>query len=183
MIRITTIFFIALLMGMGHKEDKERVISRQGKVSFFSHTSVEDIKAENNQVLSIIELDQGKIAVRMLMNAFIFEKALMREHFNESYVESDIYPEATFEGDIIDFDHNFIGEQTRITKGVFTMHGVSKPLEIKTKIVNDTNGYVVYGNFETLVKDYDINIPPLLAGNIAKSISVDFRFEYQPYEN
>ena len=69
------------------------------------------------------------------MNTFVFEKALMREHFNESYVESDIYPKATFEGVISEFDPSIHETQTRFVNGVFTMHGVSKELEIKTKII------------------------------------------------
>ncbi|MFD2586716.1 YceI family protein [Croceitalea marina] len=164
-------------------DNGEKIIARQGKVSFFSHTSVEDIKAENNQVFSIVDLEKGKVAVSMLMNAFIFEKALMREHFNESYIESDIYPKATFEGEIIGFDSAIKGEQTRIIKGIFTMHGVPKELEIKTRIENNVSGYVISGEFNTDVKDYDINIPPLLAGNIAKSITINFRFEYRPYDD
>jgi len=182
MLRILTVLLIAFLI-TSKTEINEKIIARQGKVSFFSHTSVEDIKAENNQVLSVIDLKEGKIAVSMLMNAFIFEKTLMREHFNESYIESDIYPKAVFEGEIIDFEPSTQGEQTRMTKGIFTMHGVSKPLEIKIRILKDSDTYLVSGNFETFVKDYDINIPPLLAGNIAKSISIDFRFEYEPYED
>lgn len=182
MVRMLAVFLIAFIY-ISDTDTDEKVIARQGKVSFFSHTSVEDIKAENNQVLSVIDLEKHEIAVSMLMNAFIFEKALMREHFNESYIESDIYPKAVFEGDIIDFDPLAKGTQTRMVKGLFTMHGVSKELEIKTKIVQDVNGYVVSGTFETLVQDYAINIPPLLAGNIAKSISIDFRFEYEPYED
>jgi len=183
MIRILIIFFLTVGTIPQTDEDNEKVIARQGKVSFFSYTSVEDIKAENNQVLSVIDLDKKEIAVRMLMNAFIFEKALMREHFNESYLETDIYPEAVFEGKIMDFDSTIVGEQTRIVKGVFTMHGNSEELEIKTKILKEADNYIVSGVFETLVKDYNINIPPLLAGNIAKSISVEFRFEYEPYED
>jgi len=172
-----------LIMASSSTKESEKVIARQGQVSFFSYTSVENIKAENNQVLSIIDLENGSIAVSMLMNTFVFEKALMKEHFNESYIESDIYPKATFEGDILDFNPKLEGEQTKIIKGKFFMHGVSKELEIKTKIINEQGKYVLSGTFETLVKDYNINIPPLLAGNIAKSISINFRFEYQPYEN
>lgn len=163
-------------------DSSEKVICRQGSVSFFSYTSVENIKAQNNQVSSIIDFDNSKIAVSMLMNAFVFEKALMREHFNESYIESDIYPKATFEGEIIDFEPEFKGSQIKIIKGLFTMHGVSEELEIKTKIERSGAVLTLSGNFETLVETYDINIPPLLAGNIAKTISVDFRFEYEPYE-
>lgn len=175
-------FFFAFIF-YGQLPNQEKIISRQGQVSFFSYTSVENIKAENNQVLSIIDLTSNEIAVSMLMNAFIFEKALMREHFNESYIESDLYPKAVFEGEILDFDSNFEGEQTKIIKGTFSMHGVSKELEIKTKIEHIQGGYILSGTFETLVEDYNINIPPLLKGNIAKTISVDFRFEYRPYES
>ncbi|RZN84621.1 MAG: YceI family protein [Winogradskyella sp.] len=177
--------FLALLLilSFGITSNSEKVIARQGQVSFFSYTSVENIKAENNQVYSIINLQEGTIAVDMLMNAFVFEKALMREHFNESYIESDIYPKATFQGKIIDFDTNAQGTQIKMIKGAFKMHGVSKDIEIKTKIENNNGSYTLSGVFETFVKDYNINIPPLLAGNIAKSIAVNFKFEYQPYEN
>ncbi|WP_343488323.1 YceI family protein [Allomuricauda sp. d1] len=178
------VFMLILTMVFSVQTDNsEKVICRQGSVSFFSYTSVENIKAQNNQVSSIIDFESSKIAVSMLMNAFVFEKALMREHFNESYIESDIYPKATFEGKIIDFDPSIEGEQTRMVRGTFSMHGVNKELEIKTKIENIEGKYVLSGTFEAYVKDYNIKIPPLLAGNIAKTISVDFRFEYEPYES
>ena len=172
-----------LMAFYGFGQQPTKSMARQGHVSFFSYTSVEHIKAENNQVLSIVDFTTGEIAVSMLMNAFIFEKALMREHFNESYVESDIYPKATFVGRIVDFDPYLIGEQTRIVEGKFTMHGVTKELQIKTKITRTNESLVLSGTFEALVKDYEIKIPPLLAGNIAKTISVDFNFECLPYEN
>ncbi len=172
-----------LLLTISPKNDSKQVISRQGNVSFFSYTSVEDIKAENNQVLSIIDTEKGTIGVRMLMNSFVFEKALMKEHFNESYIESDIYPEATFEGSIIDFDAEKVGEQIKMIKGNFSMHGVTKELEIKTSILFENGKYRLSGTFRTDVNDYNIKIPPLLAGNIAKSIEVNFKFEYEPYEN
>ncbi|RNC88285.1 MAG: YceI family protein [Winogradskyella sp.] len=181
MSRITIIFlFVCSVLSA---QESKKLIARQGQVSFFSYTSVENIKAENNQVLSIIDFNNNSIAVSMLMNAFVFEKALMREHFNESYIESDIYPTATFEGDILDFDPNSKTIQTKIIKGVFEMHGQKEELEIKVKVANNNGVFSVSGSFETLVKSYDINIPPLLAGNIAKSIEVNFKFEYEPYEN
>lgn len=178
-------FLIALLFvfGFSSAQNSEKIIARQGQVSFFSYTSVENIKAENNQVLSIIDLKDQSIAVSMLMNAFIFEKALMKEHFNESYIESDIYPRATFKGKILDFNPNSESTQVKMIKGVFEMHGQSQELEIKAKIENSKGVYKISGSFETLVSNYKINIPPLLAGNIAKSIKVDFKFEYQPYED
>ena len=177
------IFVMSFLMLYGQRVENDRIIARQGQVSFFSYTSVENIKAENNQVLSIIDLKNGSIAVSMLMNSFVFEKALMKEHFNESYIESDIFPKATFEGKILDFDRSIENVQTKIIKGAFSMHGVSKELEIKVKIERVGKKYILSGTFEALVKHYNIKIPPLLAGNIADAILVNFRFEYKPYEN
>ena len=157
------------------------MIARQGKVSFFSYTAIENIKAQNNQVLSIVDLNKGEIAVSMLMNAFIFEKEVMREHFNDSYVESDLFPKATFEGKIADFNPD-LNTQTRIISGNFTMHGVSKNLDIKAKIEKTSdNSYSIFGTFEAQVNDYNIKIPALLRGNIAKTILVDFKFEYNSY--
>ncbi|MEZ4811601.1 MAG: YceI family protein [Allomuricauda sp.] len=181
MIRATLLFSCILVLG--HQLKAQKVIARQGHVAFFSYTPVENIKAENNQVLGIVDLETGEIAVSMLMNAFIFEKALMREHFNESYVESDIYPKATFEGMVLDFDADLSQDQTRIIKGNFSMHGVTQEIEIKAKIGHRDENYIISGTFDAVVKDYEIKIPPLLAGNIAKTVSVDFRFECLPYED
>ncbi len=160
----------------------DQFITRQGQVSFFSYTSVENIEAKNNQVLSIIDFSKNEIAVSMLMNAFVFKKSLMHEHFNESYIESDLYPKATFEGSILDFDPLATETQTKIIKGELTIHGITKEIEIKTTIENNNGTYLLNGDFELIVKDFDIKIPPILAPNIAKIISVKFRFEYQPYE-
>jgi len=160
----------------------EQYITKQGKISFFSYTTVEDIKADNNQVLSIIDLAKNEIAVSMLMRTFVFEKELMQEHFNESYIESDIYPKATFEGIIQDFDSSIVGAQTKVIKGPLTIHGITKNVEIKTDIENTLGNYILSGEFDISIEDFDIKVPALLAPNIAKTISISFKFEYLPYE-
>ncbi|AXT61085.1 YceI family protein [Aquimarina sp. AD10] len=177
---ILLLFFLTNFAGIDVKQDQ--IIARQGQISFFSYTSVENIEARNNQVLSIIDLSKNEIAISMLMQAFVFKKSLMHEHFNESYIESDIHPKATFKGSIIDFDPLLEGEQTKMIKGFLEIHGISKEVEIKTTIQNTNGTYALAGEFEVAVKDFDIKIPPVLTSNIAKTISITFRFEYQPYE-
>jgi hypothetical protein len=171
------------IMVLSLQARSQLVIARQGRVAFFSHTPVEHIKAENDRAMAIIDLANGKIAVSMLMRAFVFEKALMREHFNESYVESDLYPKATFEGKILGFEPYGVEEQTRMVLGQFSMHGISREVEIKTRIESGLGHYVLSGSFEVRVRDYEIRIPALLAGNIAETVAVDFIFEFMPYEN
>ena len=162
---------------------QEKIIARQGQITFFSYTSVENIDATNNQVLSIIDISNQEIAISMLMRAFVFKKALMQEHFNESYVESDIYPKATFEGKILELDTTFSEPQTRIAKGEISVHGISRPIEVKTRIEKKGNSILLSGDFEVMVQDFQIKVPPIVAANIAKTISITFQFEYQPYGN
>ncbi len=118
----------------------------------------------------------------MLMRAFVFKKDLMYEHFNESYIESDMYPKANFIGNIIDFDTSTKEVQTKIIRGKLTIHGITKEIDIKTTIKIIDKNYIVSGDFEVLVKDFEIKIPPILSSNIAKTISIKFRFQYKPYE-
>jgi hypothetical protein len=176
--------FLFLVISFADFDTKQnQYIARQGQVSFFSYTSVENIEAKNNQVVSILDLDKKEIAVSMLMRAFVFKKDLMYEHFNESYIESDIYPKANFEGNIIDFDASNTETQTKIIKGKLTIHGITKETDIKATIENNNGVYIVSGELDVLVKDFEIKIPPILSSNIAKTISIKFRFQYQPYED
>ena len=161
--------------------NNSQFIARQGQVTFFSYTSVENIEAKNNQVLSILDVEKNEIAISMLMRAFVFKKDLMYEHFNESYIESDMYPKANFLGNIINFDATLV-LQTKIIRGILTIHGISKEIEIKASIARQDNKFTIIGDFNILVQDFDIKIPPILSSNIAKTISLKFNFKYQPYE-
>lgn len=174
---------ITFLAGAGLLQAQDNFISRQGEVTFFSYTSVENIQATNNQVLSLFYPETKKVGVQILMRAFTFEKSLMYEHFNESYIESDLYPKALFEGEIIDFDPTQDGEQTRLIKGNFILRDVTKQLEIKATVTRTNDAYLINGALELIVDDYGIKIPALLAPNIAKNIQVSFNFQYSPYDD
>jgi len=174
-------FFLLLIFGSGVPVENQ-YIARQGQVSFFSYTSVENIEAQNNQALSILDVSKKEIAASMLMRAFVFKKDLMYEHFNESYIESDIYPKASFLGVIEDFDSSLPENQTKIIKGKLTIHGITKEVSFKSDIVNENNKIKVTGEFNIAVKDFEIKIPPILSSNIAETIMVKFNFQYVPYE-
>ena len=175
-----TLLIILLHFGLQGQQGG-KLICRQGKVSFFSYTVVENIEATNNQVVSIIDRETGEIGVQMLMRAFVFKKALMEEHFNESYVESDTYPKLTFSGKILDFN-NDVGNTVKFTKGVMDFHGVQKEIDVKTVVENENNKLLLTGDFTVAIDDFDIKVPPLLVPNISKEIQVMFRFEFAPYE-
>lgn len=177
--RITLVIYLICCI-KGYSQSNE-FIEREGDITFFSYTSVENIKAKNTKTLSIFNAKTGDIAVRILMRAFVFEKSLMHEHFNESYIESDLYPEATFEGTIENYDPKSV-TQTKITKGTFKLRNIEKPIEFKAKISKIDDGFVIEGDLEVLIDDYDIKVPALLSPNISKKIEVSFHFKYSNYE-
>ena len=179
--KIITFLFLVLLFA-SFTDKNSQFIARQGQITFFSYTSVENIEAKNDQVLSILDVEKQEVAISMLMRAFKFKKDLMYEHFNESYIESDIYPKATFKGKIIDFDP-LANSQIKFIKGDLTIHGITKETSIKATITKEGNTYQLAGKFNVIVNDFEINIPPILSSNIAKNIAIDFNFQYQPYEN
>jgi len=184
----TTILIPLLLLHLAlFGQEQGNMICRQGKVAFFSYTSVENIEAVNNQVVSVLNLNKKEIGVQMLMRAFVFKKALMEEHFNESYVESDIYPKLTFSGSIADLDgidQTAIAQiaTPRLITGTMDFHGVQKEVKIMVQMENQNDNLVLTGDFNVAIDDFDIKVPPLLIPNIAKDIQVTFRFEYTPYE-
>ena len=58
------------------------LVTKTASVSFFSHTLVEDIRADNYSVSSVLNEETGEIVFSVPMQAFEFPKALMQKHFN-----------------------------------------------------------------------------------------------------
>lgn len=161
---------------------QDKYLTKDGFISFFSHSIVEDIKADNNQVLSVLDTQTGKIAIQLLMRSFMFKKTLMREHFNENYVESYKYPKATFSGEIKNFDE--LNEEQTETEiiGILTVHGEEKEISTKVIVNISESEIMLTGEFKVDVADFNIKIPAIVANNIAKTIKVSFELHHKPYK-
>lgn len=176
---ISILIFICFF-GLGLNA-QEQFLTKQGRVSFFSHSTLEDIKAENDQVLSIIDTVTHKIAIRLQMREFEFEKSLMQEHFNENYVESYKYPKATFSGKVVNFETwDTDNAQTEII-GELTLHGKTKEISTKVNVAMKDDELILKGSFEVAVSDFNIKIPAIVRYNIAETINVSFELHHKPY--
>ena len=142
-------------------------ISREGEIDFYSSTPIEDIRAYNNQVSCVLNIEKGTFAFQVPIKGFEFKNALMQEHFNESYLESDIYPKSVFKGKINNWDVTI--------KGELTIHGVTKEIKESGKIWKNGEKLEGVSKFEIAVKDYGIEIPRLVRDNIAKIIDINIR--------
>ena len=156
----------------------EKYITKNGIARFYSKTDLEDIRAENKQVLAIIDPASSSVAVSMLMKGFLFPKALMQTHFNENYIESDKYPKATFEGtyaDPVDVSRN--GTYNLNVKGRLSLHGVTREVSVPASIV--VNEGILSGKttFQLVPEDFNIEIPSLVRDKIARKVDVEILFD------
>ena len=149
--------------------------TRSGKVSFFSSTPIEDIEADNGQMTCVMNLETGEVSFRIPILGFSFKNGLMQEHFNENYMESDLYPNASFKGKINDWSNIELAETPQAVRldGTMTIHGVSKEISEKGQISLKNDNIFGSSRFQVIVADYDIEIPKLLRENIAKVIDID----------
>jgi hypothetical protein len=165
---------------------QDRYMTRTGHISFFSNAPLENIEAHNYQVNSILDVSNGELAFSVLMRGFQFEKALMQEHFNENFVESHIYPRASFSGRIVDFDKSMIERHTENqveVTGELTIHGVTRNITVDGTIQRQGNSIVAKSSFPVRVADYDIRVPSVVRNNIAEVVDVTVEISLQPMEN
>ena len=155
----------------------------EGTVSFFSEAPVENIDAKSKSINSFINTDARTIAFVIPVSSFVFKKALMQEHFNEKYMESEKFPMLKFSGTInepIDFTKDGVYKVT--ATGKLTIHGIENQVTESGTITIKSNAMQLTTEFMVALNDYKIEIPKLLFQNIAENISVKLNGVYTPYK-
>ena len=95
------LFVPILLLFVGLTANSQNYITRNGNISFYSHTPLEDIKAENNEAVSVLNASTGALEFKVAVKSFHFAKTAMEDHFNnDDYMASGKYPKAGFDGKI-----------------------------------------------------------------------------------
>jgi len=160
--------------------------TKTGAISFFSHTSVEDIKAANNEAVSFIDAAKGEFRFQVLIKGFKFPKASMQDHFNGSnYMDSDQFPKAEFKGSItktsaIKFKKD--GVYKVEVEGQMTMHGVTTPMKVPGTITVKNGVPAVDAVFMANRTDFGIDVPSFTAAKIADAIEVTVKCQYEAYK-
>lgn len=178
----TKIAFFLLIAFLINQSYAQKYLTKNGHIKFFSSAPLENIEAHNRQVNAALDVSTGEFVFRVLIKSFEFEKALMQEHFNENYMESHKFPNATFTGKVInikEIDLAKDGTYPVEVEGKLTIHGVTK--DIKEKGTFTIKDGVIHGfsKFYVRVADYDIKIPKAVVNNIAEviEVTVDVKLE------
>jgi polyisoprenoid-binding protein YceI len=176
-----TLFILLSVTGLS--SNGQRYMTKDGFISFFSHTPLEDIKADNNQVASVVDISSGEIVFQVLIKSFHFDRALMEEHFNENYMESVKYPKSTFKGKITNLsevDFKKTGTYEIMVEGDLTIRDITKKVSVKGTLEVLQNGLNAEAKFNIAPEDYNIRIPGVVRDKIAKSFEVTVKMKYAP---
>ena len=174
------VFFICVAF-ISRSQDK--YYTKSGKIEFYSKASLEDIEAKNKTVSAILDSKSGVLQFSVLMKSFEFEKALMQEHFNTDYVESDKYPKAEFKGTITNnpnINYNKEGSYTAHVKGQLTMHGVTRDIETTGTIKTDGTQLETYATFTITLSDFNIKIQSIVKNKVARTIKITVDCKLEP---
>jgi polyisoprenoid-binding protein YceI len=168
------LLFFGLLLSVS-VVNAQKYITKSGFIRFYSHASLENIEATNKQVNSALDITTGDFIFKVLMKSFEFEKALMQEHFNENYVESDKFPNASFKGKVLNMKEiNFTknGTYTATIEGDLTIHGVTKKVQEKGTFDVKDGKIVGQAKFNISLKEYNVIIPKTVVNNISDMIEI-----------
>ncbi|MFI5204144.1 MAG: DUF5777 family beta-barrel protein [Flavobacteriales bacterium] len=133
--------------------------TKEATIVFLSEDAYENIEARNNQVWSLLNINDGSIEFEAKTSKFKFDVPKMQEHFNESFIESSKYPTALFSGKIINIqsvNFNEDGTYPVTLDGTLTMHGVSKQIQIKGVVSVKNKKISASCSFGIILEDYKI---------------------------
>ena len=174
---LVSLVFIAL-----STRSQERLLTRSGFISFYSDAPLEKIEANTRTAASVLDKKTGQVEFSVLIKSFSFRKALMQEHFNENYLESDKFPKSVFIGRIndvskVDFDKD--AEYAVTVTGQLTIHGVTRTVTTPAILTVKNRVTIANATFNISLTDYKISIPSLVKDKISETVKISVTLEYE----
>ncbi|MDH6251086.1 polyisoprenoid-binding protein YceI [Chryseobacterium sp. H1D6B] len=157
----------------------QKYISKTGKVTFEASVPLfEDIYAQDDNNVVVINTDTGDMASITMVKNFHFKVKLMEEHFNENYAETSKYPKATFTGKILNFDKTKLSAspQKYTVQGTLNFHGVDKAVSSTASISSKDGKIYVQGNFTAKPVDFNVTIPKMVTKKVAENVNVGYNY-------
>ncbi|MCS6978931.1 MAG: YceI family protein [Flavobacteriales bacterium] len=166
---------LSLFVGTFQGVFAQKYMTRTGVIRFFSEAPLENIEAINRQVLAVYDAGSREMAFRVLIKGFEFEKAAMQDHFNRDYLHSDRFPQATFEGRIVEPENLSAGaggpQKVKVT-GQLTIHGVTKAVTENGTISFENGRVILASEFVIRLSDFNIKVPSDKVRNISNTIKI-----------
>jgi len=187
--------FISMLIALNFGNlDAQIFKTIKGEAYFKSDAPLELIEAKSKKLKGVINSEKRTFAFSIPIQSFKgFNSALQRIHFNENYLESDAFSNATFTGKIIEkIDFSKDGVYNVRAKGKLKIHNIEQEriikskLEIKNgkvlvrnKVLETKGGFLLFGTSEGLFEYDGQEFTPYLLNDSIPDIEITALFEDQ----
>jgi hypothetical protein len=174
------------LLGLSGLWAQDKFYTKEGRIYFNATGDMEKIEATNKTAICVLDIKTGALQFAILLKGFEFEKALMQEHFNENYAESDKFPKSEFRGLVLNNKEISYGKpgiyDVRV-KGMLTLHGESKEVTASGKFIIKDGRIQSVADFEILLSDFRIAIPGLVKDKVSNHAKIQVDCSLQPLKN
>ncbi|HEX5155430.1 MAG TPA: YceI family protein [Parafilimonas sp.] len=157
-------------------------ITRNGNISIYSHTPLEDVKAQNNEVASVLNAATGDLEFKLAVKSFHFEKTAMEDHFNDDdYMASGKYPKAGFKGKVTNIssaDLSKDGKYNVTASGDLTIRDVTKPVTATGTITVNNGKATLASTFTIKRKEYNVIGESFVQKKISEDIQITVNCQY-----
>lgn len=182
------IFLSAFLTMIGFTGQAQKFFTKTGRIDFnaTAPSSPEKIEAVNRTVTCVMDAASGAIQFAVLIKGFTFERALMQEHFNENYLESDKFPKAEFKGAVTNnasVNYAKDGTYPVTVKGKLTIHGETKDAEAAGKLQVQGGKITATAGFTIVLSDYKVAVPGVVADKVNKNAKIDVTCNLEPLKS
>jgi hypothetical protein len=145
-----------------------------GSISFNSNAPKELIHASSDKLKGYIDAGKRIFAFKLEIASFNgFNSPLQREHFNENYMESSVFPNAVYVGKIIeDADITKDGVYKVRAKGKLKIHGVEQERIINSVVETKGGKIEIRSDFIVPLAEHSIKIPRIVYEKLAHDINV-----------
>ena len=160
----------------------QNYITRNGNISIYSHTPLEDVKAQNNEVASVLNGATGDLEFKLAVKSFHFEKTAMEDHFNnDDYMASGKFPKAGFKGKITNIssaDLSKDGKYNVTASGDLTIRDVTKPVTATGTLTVSGGKVTLASTFTIKRKEYNVIGESFVQKKISEDIQITVNCQY-----
>jgi polyisoprenoid-binding protein YceI len=141
-----------------------------------------DYEAATKEGTAVLQADKSEVALLVPMKTFHFNNALLEEHFNENYLNTDKYPNATYKGKLVGFTPDMLtkdGVYNISSEGQVTLHGVTQTFKSPVKLTVSGKTATFYCEFKIKAEDFKIDIPGIVQDKLSKETPLKATIKFQ----
>lgn len=177
------LFFFFFFGSVATTSFGQKFYSKTGHIHFLSKAPIETIESDNHNGYVVFDASTGQLEFSVLIKGFKFEKALMQQHFNENYMESDKYPKSVLKGSLFNWSISQLekdGAYNVNVEGQLMIRGITKPFKCPARLTVKGGVISASAAFDVVIADYGIQVPKVVRDNISKTVKVAVNADLQP---